>query len=136
MRRFQLFMTRSFYTLVPIIFVAVVTGCGTPERVKESSTAALASARSAVEEADEAQAAKYAPSPWARAREKLSAAEEALRAEEYKRGENLAEEAKADAELAEAQARAAVAQESVDSLQSSLEALRETATPSGSAPAK
>jgi chromosome segregation ATPase len=117
-------------------FVVALVGCGATEEVKESSTTALSAARSAVEEADEAQAATYAPSPWAQAREKLSAAEEALRAEKYQRAKVLAEEAQVDAELAEAQARAAVAEESVDDLQSSLEALRHEARRTGGAPAK
>lgn len=135
MRRSQL-KTRSLYALVPMAFAGALVSCGTTEQVKESSTTALSLARSAVEEANEVQAATYAPSPWAQAREKLSAAEEALRAENYQRAEVLAEQAKVDAELAEAQARASVAEESVDDVQSSLDALRQQARRTRTAPAE
>ena len=134
MSRFQINL-RSIPALVPMALMIALASCGVPERVKESTTTALSSARSAIEEADEAQAATYAPSPWAKAREKLSAAEEALRAEDYRRAEVLAEEAQVDAELAEARARAAVAEESVDDLQSSLEALRQESMETETAPA-
>lgn len=133
MRRFQL-KPCSLPRLVPIACAVVLASCGTPEAVKESSTTALSSANSALEEANNARAATYAPSPWAQAREKLSAAQEAMRVEEYRRAEILAEEARVDAELAEAQARAALAEESVDDLQNTLEALRQEATESEAAP--
>jgi hypothetical protein len=126
----------STHVLVAIAFVVALASCGTTEEMKQSSTTALSSARSALEEASEAQAATYATGIWAQAREKLSAAEEAMRVEEYQRSEMLAEQAKVDAELAEAKARAAVAEESVNDLQRTVEVLRQETMGSDTSPAE
>lgn len=135
MRYFQLKLPSS-HVLAAVACVVTLASCGTTEETKQSSTTALSSARSALEEASEVQAATYATGIWAQAREKLSAAEEAMRVDEYQRAEILAEQARVDAELAEAKARAAVAEESVNDLQRTVEVLRQETMGSDTSPAE
>jgi hypothetical protein len=88
----------------------------------------LATADSAVREAEEANAASEAPAPLRRARDKLQEARNAMQAEEYVDARRLAEQAAVDAELAEVQARSTIAQENVEELRKSIELLRQEAT--------
>jgi hypothetical protein len=89
------------------IVLGALAGCGgvpPPE-------AELSAAQTAVTGAEEADAAKYAPSDLDRARDKLIRAQAAMQEEENEEARRLAEEALVDARVAEAKARAEAAQQ-------------------------
>ncbi|WP_042696197.1 DUF4398 domain-containing protein [Azospirillum sp. B506] len=74
-------------------------------------TAQLGAASQAVQEAERANALQYAPVALQSARDKLAAADKAMRADERTRARRLAEEARVDAELATVTAQRAVTQQ-------------------------
>jgi hypothetical protein len=89
------------------VILGTLAGCGgvpAPE-------AEMSAAQTAVTGAEEADAAKYAPSDLDRARDKLMRAQAAMQEEENEEARRLAEEALVDARAAEAKARAEAAQE-------------------------
>jgi Domain of unknown function (DUF4398) len=89
------------------IIVGTVAACSSaPAPVAEMSAA-----QTAVTGAEEADAAKYAPSDLDRARDKLIRAQAAMQEEENEQARRLAEESLVDARLAEAKARAETAQQ-------------------------
>jgi predicted lipid-binding transport protein (Tim44 family) len=89
------------------VILGTVAGCGgAPAPVAEMSAA-----QTAVTGAEEADAAKYAPSDLDRARDKLIRAQAAMQEEENEEARRLAEEALVDARAAEAKARAEAAQQ-------------------------
>jgi hypothetical protein len=71
----------------------------------------MSAAQTAVTGAEEADAAKYAPSDLDRARDKLIRAQAAMQEEENEEARRLAEEALVDARTAESKARAEAAQQ-------------------------
>jgi hypothetical protein len=89
-----------------IIFGTVAACGGAPAPVAEMSAA-----QTAVTGAEEADAAKYAPSDLDRARDKLIRAQAAMQEEENEEARRLAEEALVDARSAESKARAEAAQQ-------------------------
>lgn len=100
---------------------AALAGCaGTPP-----PTTQLATAQQALNAADTAQSAEYAPMELRKAREKLLQAEQANVAEEYERAAYLAEQAEWDARVAERKARAEKALEVVREAERGTEELRE-----------
>jgi hypothetical protein len=89
------------------IILGTLAACGSvPAPVAEMSAA-----QTAVTGAEEADAAKYAPSDLDRARDKLIRAQAAMQEEENEEARRLAEEALVDARAAEAKARAEAAQQ-------------------------
>ena len=89
------------------VILAGLAGCGgVPAPVAEMSAA-----QTAVTGAEEADAAKYAPSDLDRARGKLIRAQAAMQEEDNEQARRLAEEALVDARAAEAKARAEAAQQ-------------------------
>jgi hypothetical protein len=71
----------------------------------------MSAAQTAVTGAEEADAAKYAPSDLDRARDKLIRAQAAMQEEDNEQARRLAEEALVDARVAETKARAEAAQQ-------------------------
>jgi hypothetical protein len=89
------------------VILGTLAACsGAPAPVAEMSAA-----QTAVTGAEEADAAKYAPSDLDRARDKLIRAQAAMQEEENEEARRLAEEALVDARAAEAKARAEAAQQ-------------------------
>jgi predicted lipid-binding transport protein (Tim44 family) len=89
------------------IIAGTVAACGgVPAPVAEMSAA-----QTAVTGAEEADAAKYAPSDLDRARDKLIRAQAAMQEEDNEEARRLADEALVDARTAEAKARAEAAQQ-------------------------
>ena len=89
------------------IILGTLAACGgAPAPVAEMSAA-----QTAVTGAEEADAAKYAPSDLDRARDKLMRAQAAMQEEENEDARRLAEEALVDARSAESKARAEAAQQ-------------------------
>lgn len=74
-------------------------------------TAQLGAASQAVQEAERANALQYAPVALQSARDKLAAADKAMRADERTRARRFAEEARVDAELATVTSQRAVTQQ-------------------------
>jgi hypothetical protein len=98
---------RTQYLFGAGIILGTLAACGSvPAPVAEMSAA-----QTAVTGAEEADAAKYAPSDLDRARDKLIRAQAAMQEEENEEARRLAEEALVDARAAEAKARAEAAQQ-------------------------
>ncbi|MBP2300257.1 DUF4398 domain-containing protein [Azospirillum picis] len=97
-------------------------------------TAQLGAASQAVQEAERANALQYAPVALQSARDKLAAADSAMRADERTRARRLAEEARVDAELATITSQRAVTQQAAAAVrQSATPNLPQTAMTPGSA---
>lgn len=114
-------------SLIKLLGVSMVTastlglnGCasGPPPRQE------MAVADFAVNEAEEAEASRYAPVDLRSARNKLGAAERAMAEGDYVEARRLAEQALVDAQLAEAKARTATQLRNVEALRQSVETLR------------
>lgn len=84
----------------------------------------MAAADFAVNEAEEAEASRYAPVDLRNARKKLEAAERAMASRDHKEARRLAEQAFVDAQLAETKARTAVQLQNAAILRQSIETLR------------
>ncbi len=93
--------------------------------VPEPPTAALQAAEQAIAAADRDRVADYAASELNRAREKLTAANNAVRDEEMQRAERLALQSRADAELASAKADATKAALVNADMQNSIDTLKQ-----------
>jgi hypothetical protein len=98
----------------------LIAGCSTAR----PPTAKLATADVAIREAEEADAARYAPLEMRLAREKLEKARRATDDDEHERARRLSEQAFVDAELAEAKADAEKARAKTEHARESVEALR------------
>ena len=85
----------------------------------------LATARTALEQAQNAGAPQQAPASFALAREKLNRAEAAVQQGDNVHAKRLAEQARLDAQLAQVQARSGASQRAVSELEESMRALRE-----------
>ena len=100
---------------------AALVGCAsTPP-----PTSQLATAQQALNAADTAESARYAPVELRKAREKMLQAEQANVAEEYERARYLAEQAEWDARVAERKARAEKALKVVGEAERGTQELRE-----------
>lgn len=112
---------RSRIVAGAIVALALVTGCGS----KGTPPAAeVATARSALTQAESAGAREHAPHELLNAREKLAQAEAAMQVHDYDRALRLSEQAAVDAHLAEAKAGTARSQRAVAELQKSIDTLR------------
>jgi hypothetical protein len=96
---------------------------------------AIAAADLALQQAETAQAATYAPGDLLRARTQLNDAKAEMQSENYDRARRLAEQSAADAQVAIAKSRAAVAATSAKAAQDSASALRQQTVPGAMAPA-
>jgi hypothetical protein len=99
----------------------LLTACSTPQAPNE----ALQAAELAIATAEQARVADYASPELGLARDKLTAAREAVIKEEMVSAARLAEQARADAELASAKAEAAKAQEVNDELGKNINTLEQ-----------
>lgn len=88
-------------------------------------TEQLSAARAAIESADVSGAAKSAPVELTQAREKMNAAELAVRDNNSERARRLAEQAQVDAQLAQAKASTARSQEGLSQAEAAVRSLRE-----------
>lgn len=77
--------------------------------------------------AEASKASEYASGDLYQARQKLDAAEAAIRADEYEHARRLAEEATANAELAETKAYAEIARRNAEEIRKNIETLQNTA---------
>ena len=110
------------------VFAAAVllAGCASGPRIApEVAQAEIAEARSAVSQAEQADAATHAPVALRTARQKVEAATRALAAGQNVEADRLAEQAAIDARLAESRARAVVAEAAVTEVREAIQALRE-----------
>lgn len=81
-------------------------------------TAQLGASSQAIQTAEQAGALRHAPAEFQTAREKLAAADAAMRKDERTRARRLAEEAQVDAQLAAARSRSAQAQQAAGAVRS------------------
>lgn len=100
----------------------LVVGCSTN---KAPAIGDVAVSKAAVESATSAGGAEFAPVEMNSAREKLAAANKAMASKHYKRADELANQALADAKLAQGKANSAKAQSAVNALQDDIQVLRE-----------
>ncbi|MFZ6844623.1 DUF4398 domain-containing protein [Undibacterium sp. RuTC16W] len=99
-----------------------ITGCSS---MKTPATANVAVSKAAVENASGAGAAEFAPVEMASARDKMTLANQAMAAKDYKLANDLATQAQADAKLAQGKANSSKAQAAADALQDDIRVLRE-----------
>jgi hypothetical protein len=114
--------SRKWYVAWSGIALLLATGCSS---MKTPATADIAVSKAAVEDAAGAGGADYAPTEMKSAREKITLANRAMAAKDYKRASELANEAQADAKLAQGKANSAKAQQAAQALQDDIRFLRE-----------
>ena len=102
--------------------VVLMTGCSS---LKTPATADVAVSQAALAAATSAGAATVAPDEMQAARDKLTRANQALAARDYRTATDLANQAAADAQLAQSKANSAKATSAAEELQKSIQALRE-----------
>ncbi len=111
-------------TLSLIFIVAggavAMSGCS----ARNYPAAIVSQAEIAVWEASESRAPQHAPLELRVAREKVEAAKQALKSENYESARRLAEQALVDAQLAKAKADSQFARQNAEELQKTLDALR------------
>ncbi|HEY8024009.1 MAG TPA: DUF4398 domain-containing protein [Burkholderiaceae bacterium] len=112
-------MTVSVLCCAAAMFAA---GCSS---MKTPATADVAVSKAAVENASSAGGAEYAPAEMQSAREKMALANQAMAAKDYKRADDLANQAQADAKLAQSKANSAKAQAAANALQDDIRVLRD-----------
>jgi hypothetical protein len=93
--------------------------------MKTPATADVAVSTAAVNNASGAGGAEYAPVEMRAAREKMALANQAMAAKDYKKADDLANQAQADAKLAQSKADTAKAQAAANALQDDIRVLRE-----------
>lgn len=99
----------------------LVTGCAsTPAPIEQ-----MATSKAAITNASSAGGAEYAPLQLQSAKDKMDAAEQAMKAENYLLAKRLAEEAQADADLAVAMAGSDKAAKAAEAVQKDSHALRQ-----------
>src|SRR5690606_31859220 len=113
--------SRTLFTAMTLGVAVFVTGCAsTPP-----PTSQLAVAQQAVNSADTARSAEFAPLELRTAREKLLQAEQANLEKDYDRARELAEQAEWDARVAERKAQAEKAKRGLESARQGTQELRE-----------
>lgn len=129
MNTHRLGLYRVISSIVVILAAAVaISGCAGTSSKKEDMSLAneqISIARSDVSNAINAGGNEFAPLQVRSAMDKIGNAEQAMRAKEYSRARQLAEQARVDAQLAESMARAAKAQRAADELREGRRILRE-----------
>lgn len=114
----------SKLSIIAACFATVVlaTGCSS---MKTPATADVAVSNAAVNNASSAGGAEYAPLEMRSACEKLDAANAAMAKKDYKKADDLAKAAQADAKLAQSKADTAKAQAAAGALQNDIQVLQE-----------
>ena len=100
----------------------LIAGCTS---MKTPATADVAVSNAAVNNASSAGGAEYAPLEMRSASEKMEQANVALKEKDYKKADDLAKSAQADAQLAQAKADTAKAQAAAKALQADIQVLQE-----------
>lgn len=100
----------------------LAAGCSS---MKTPATADVAVSHAAVDNASSAGGAEYAPVEMRTAREKLALANKAMADKDYKKADDLANAAQADAKLAQSKADTAKAQAASNALQDDIHVLRD-----------
>jgi hypothetical protein len=114
--------SKQWFVALSSATVLVIAGCSS---MKTPATASVAVSKAAVENASGAGGAEFAPVEMNSAREKMALANKAMEAKDYKRANDLATQAQADAKLAQSKANSAKAQTAADALQDDIRVLRE-----------
>ena len=114
----------------PVALAAAVLALAGCASSGQPPTAELAVTQSTISEAERAGAVQYAPVELNQARQKLDAAQQAVRAEKYDQARGLASEAEADAKLARAKTEESLAEKSASTVNQDISTLRREATPS------
>ncbi|MGV8894064.1 MAG: DUF4398 domain-containing protein [Burkholderiaceae bacterium] len=114
--------SKKWLTVLCGAIVVLTVGCSS---MKTPATASVAVSKAAVENADGAGGAEFAPVEMQSAHEKMALANKAMAAKNYKLANNLANQAEADAKLAQSKANSAKAQTAADALQDDIKVLRE-----------
>lgn len=109
-------------TAVCAAIAILLAGCSD---MKTPTTADVAVSNAAVTNASTAGGAEYAPLEMRSAREKLEAANIALKNKDYKKADDLAKAAQADAALAQSKADTAKSQAAANALQTDIKVLQE-----------
>lgn len=112
-------------TLFVVCTLAVLASVGCATRTQTAATANVAVSKAAVDNAAGADGMQFAPAEMAAARQKLTLANQAMTAKDYKTATALATEAQADAKLAQSKANSAKAQAVAEALQDDIRVLRE-----------
>jgi hypothetical protein len=100
----------------------LVSGC---DSMRAPATADVAVSTAAVGNASSAGGAEFAPVEMRSARDKIALANQAMADHDYKRADDLANQAQADAKLAQSKADSAKAQQAASALQDDIRVLRE-----------
>lgn len=104
----------------------VLAGCASSSRVSpEAARTEIRTARSALSQAEQADAATHAAIALRTARQKVDDAEQALARGDTDTADRLAEQATVDAQLAETRARAVAAESAVTEVRAAIQALRD-----------
>jgi hypothetical protein len=111
----------TFTTLV-LVTGALGAGCATQGPIP---TQQLTTARTLVEQADKADAQRYAPADLQRAHDELSSAEKAVNDRKYDDARRYAENAQVDADLASARASSGEAQRAAREVDRSIDTLKQ-----------
>lgn len=114
--------SKQWFVALSSAALLVIAGCSS---MKTPATASVAVSKAAVENASGAGGAEFAPVEMNSAREKMALANKAMEAKDYKRANDLATQAQADAKLAQSKASSAKAQTAADALQDDIRVLRE-----------
>ena len=115
-------MLRPFLLLAALL----LAGCGSSSRVApDAARAEIRSARNALSQAEQADAATHAAIALRTARQKIDQAEAALATGDTDTADRLAEQAALDAEVAESRARAVVSELAVAEVRAAIDALRQ-----------
>jgi chromosome segregation ATPase len=112
-------ITRSGISLA---VAAMMAGCATQGDIP---TQQLTQARTLVEQADKADAQRYAPADLQRAHDELSSADKAVTDHKYDDARRYAEKAQVDADLASARASSGEAQRAAQEVTRSIESLQQ-----------
>jgi len=117
-------MSRRMITLSAMALLAcgLGAGCATQGPVP---TEQLTMARTLVEQADKANAQRYAPADLQRAHDELSSAEKAVNDRKYDDARRYAENAQVDADLASARASSGEAQRAAQEVNRSIDSLKQ-----------
>ncbi len=109
-----------------LVAALALTGCASSSLVTpDAARSEIRTARTAVSQAEQADAATHAAIALRTARQKVDNAEQALARGDTDTADRLAEQAAVDAKLAETRARAVVAESAVTEVRAAIQALRD-----------
>ena len=107
---------------IALVTCGLGAGCATQGPIPNQQ---IATARTLVEQADKADAQRYAPTDLQRAHDELSSAEKAVNDHKYDDARRYAESAQVDADLASARASSGEAQHAAREVDKSIDSLRQ-----------